>query len=268
MKASILEFKTVIFLLSFYHEKITNGFSQQPPCVPSLFPHLNQHWEQFMLYYFYTNHSTIFPMNFLPSQEIFPRHINIQQNVNLDRGSYRYSNTYNVIFSPFFVNDAIQTFSNFVVPSRTLLVYISDPTTVVTHYNKVRWDLLLVFPALKILIGTDPLCNPTKTVARYICSGHCSDRPIPFVKFYKQLLQSLDGNLLTLHKRLFRTGFQRKIIPMIIEDRYTVLDLVQRVPSNPCMSRKRIPLHHFCQWGIMLAYTFFFTQPIYKCYFK
>jgi len=226
MKAGLCGF--IIFIVSTCHCNTPNNFvhSKLTPCLSNLFPHFNQHWEHYLLYYFYTNRLTIPPINFLPSQETLPRHINIQQNVKLNRAVYRYSNTCNVIFSPFnfFVNDAISAFNDFVDPSRTLFIYISDATTAVRNYNKLNWKLLFVFPALKILVGVDSFCSQKDTITRYICNGYCSSKPVPFLTFYEQLVQSADGNLLKLHQSLFRIGNQEKRIPIIVEDEFAALN--------------------------------------------
>jgi len=109
----------------------------------------------------------------------------------------------------------------------------------------------LVFPALKLLIGVDPLCTQQKTVVSVICNGYCSSAP---VLFYKALVHAHDNSLEKLHRALFRTGNLHQRIPFIMEDFLKALPVLT-YQNNPCISCKRIPLHWLCQSEIMAAFT-------------
>ncbi|CAL8097928.1 unnamed protein product, partial [Orchesella dallaii] len=108
----------------------------------------------------------------------------------LDRGNFRYSNTFNVVISPVengkeytSLMEPVEEYWDVLVPSRSLFIYVyqNNPRN---YFQQLAKSLILTnwatitrnFAALKIIVRLplDFKCSASKTFVTVICSEYCS----------------------------------------------------------------------------------------------
>ncbi|CAL8097936.1 unnamed protein product [Orchesella dallaii] len=125
----------------------------------------------------------------------------------LDRGNFRFSNTFNVVISPLenFIEykslwGPVEDLWNVLVPSRSLFIYVweNNPERYLkqleNNFILQNWNTnLRIFAALKLILTlpSDFRCSARGTGVTIMCSGYCSSR-IKIAKVLRLLWEGQD----------------------------------------------------------------------------
>ncbi|CAL8070106.1 unnamed protein product [Orchesella dallaii] len=149
--------KNMLLRLQFVGMLIVNLIIKcESSCVCKLFPHINDKWEEYVIYFIKTE--SHFGGRVAPSDCMRSRVLSLDNNnvTGLSRGNYRYSDTFNVIISPQDITDQYVNFrysvlnlGQVVVPTRSLFLFIWTHITVdngvsTTNMMLAKWHTRLL----------------------------------------------------------------------------------------------------------------------------
>ncbi|CAL8108313.1 unnamed protein product [Orchesella dallaii] len=259
-------FVIIAFLLMLKLPHLSNASANQKTCLSRLLPFINNNWEQYVLY-FYTSPKTEHDDRMQPDASIFARYVTVESFQHstavskLNRGNYRFSDTFNVVIAPlvyyqikvqYYVTDVVQDFTEKLVPSRSLFLYIWEHspewihrTNLALASNHLNLEML---PSLKLILTLPPNleCEPTETTVNVLCSRYCSPFPKILTDFEKEFKE---WNFESIHKSHFWSAYG-KIIPAIISLRYSFVNNLLRFEYEPCLSSK-VRISHECNTNLM-----------------
>ncbi|CAL8121200.1 unnamed protein product [Orchesella dallaii] len=231
---------------------------QHDCCIFNLFSELREHWE------LYTFHNRITQIKsgteFLvgePSIKI----VSYQGAFSFREPVYRYSTTLNIIICPLpswhsgrAAKDCVLQFMKALVPTRTLFLFVNVIRNALGHevMSSPNWvEFLPVFPALKVLIYVDKLCDPTRKVLLFICKDYCSS--VPAAPSIFDLFRHL--NFDSAHRSLFQNT-RGKVLPALVADvfQYTEAFKDQTERASACLKLVG-QLSKYCRNDIMTMLT-------------
>ncbi|CAL8136630.1 unnamed protein product [Orchesella dallaii] len=236
-------------------------------CLSKLFPNFNEDWEKYVLYFL--NHKK--PLQDQPSPDnlLKTRIVAAEDMIELDRGSYRYSDTFNVVIQELEADFMLKLklkqihltryLNEIFVPSRSIYLYITadNRENALGPGQKpefVNWHpKLQVFPALKLILTMPQSnkCNRKETSVNVICSGYCSSTRRPVADFEKGFANS---DLYSLHHSLFWNG-NKKVIPALVFDTHSFIEETPKEEQGVCLSQTN-RINYKCREGIMTMLTY------------
>ncbi|CAL8136648.1 unnamed protein product [Orchesella dallaii] len=224
-----------------------------------LFSNINNNSERYVFYFMQTKED---PDNkVVPNESINSRVIAIHNTTSLNKGEYRFSNTFNVVIfhvEPNYTSEMVKLsyINDYLVPSRSIFLLITlTKGKETSNPNLPDWPKeLKIFAALKLILRV-PLpnrCNQrNETSVTVICSGYCSSLPKPLAEFAKTFQKN---DLNSFHRSLFWNG-NGKELPALIHDVYYFIQDIPKKEQRICISSK-IRLNYRCNDEIMTMLTF------------
>ncbi|CAL8121142.1 unnamed protein product [Orchesella dallaii] len=188
--------------------------------------------------------------------------INIENNMEayIRGGNYKYSSTFNVIFSQLTSlsnhSAMIKSFMDVLRPSRTIFILVNSGGSLQTPERNNNFSLtlssLFVYPALIAVpeIHKHPVCDPDRSTITYLCNGYCKSYPT-------QISGSLTlSNFDLIHRSLF-TNANGKVIPTVVADLfgYTIRIVHENRPVSACLMLVK-SLNSTCSSDIMMPLVF------------
>ncbi|CAL8114731.1 unnamed protein product [Orchesella dallaii] len=182
----------------------------------------------------------------------------------MSTGIYRFSDTFNVIIYHLrqrrdYIKqlDRITDMNDFVVPSRTIFLFITQYTgqeTLARNRKLTNWSPdLQVFAALKLILTLPQRnqCNRNETTVTVICAGYCTPTSWNFTDFEENYLVS---SVYSLHRSLFWNG-NRKVLPGLVSDTDSFIEDTPKQNQGVCLSTSN-RLDRKCRNGIMTMLTY------------
>ncbi|CAL8121510.1 unnamed protein product [Orchesella dallaii] len=265
VKHSIYIFCCVVLETSLVQTLSTSESS----CISQLFPDLNNHWENYILYFFNPKirpqrGNVIFPGKLEPHSSLRPRSVSIRNTHKLERGYFRFSNPTNVIITPVVYPNAwelldgtLVSFAEILVPSRSLFIYIwadlhkgiLSGTLKLAHWA----DFMTILPALKVIVTIPQTlrCDPSLTTATIVCSGYCKPSRTPVNEIGHLLTHS---KLQLTHGSIFRNAQGKSIIALVL-DTFGFTKGDRELLQGTCLSASR-RMHSSCTSEFMSIITF------------
>ncbi|CAL8120944.1 unnamed protein product [Orchesella dallaii] len=229
-------------------------------------PHIQERWEQYVLYFFHPkgiNYS-----DFVWDSSFKTRLAIITNNTGLDSGTYRYSNTLNIVFSSLEIGDELNSvnktllaFSEVLVPSKSVFIFTRKKLTGIVHgkdFSFAQWHYTLpIFPALKLLLDVpaNSKDSPGKFKIIPICSGYCSSLSTSLAKFEQNLLTSGPASI---HRSLFWNA-NRKTVPGLAWDGYKWIRDTPKEKQHACLTPQTL-LDYRCRADLMSLLLLFATH--------
>ncbi|CAL8131832.1 unnamed protein product [Orchesella dallaii] len=178
---------------------------------------LSLNWEKYVRYFFDNKK----PLHDQPSPDnlLKTRIVAAEDMIELDRGAYRHSNTFNVVIHQLEADymeqldltrylNAFLNLRYIFVASRSMYLYITADNWEHALGPAQKRELanwypqLQVFPALKLILTLPQpnRCNRKEASITAICASYCTSAPRPVADFEKSLFNS---DLYSLHHSLF-----------------------------------------------------------------
>ncbi|CAL8136700.1 unnamed protein product [Orchesella dallaii] len=237
-------------------------------CLSKLFPNFNKDWEKYVLYFLDNKE----PLRDQPSPDnlLKTRIVAAEDMKGLDRGAYRFSDTFNVVIHQLKGDHMkqmaeISYINDIFVPSRSIYLFTTannGETTRARNLELANWHpKLQVFPALKLILTLPQSneCNRNESSVTVICSGYCSAAPRAVDDFEKGFATA---GLYAVHHFQFWNG-NRKVIPAFVYDTYLFIESTPKEKQGVCLSQTH-RIYYKCKEGIMNMLTFVYCPRIRK----
>ncbi|CAL8124528.1 unnamed protein product [Orchesella dallaii] len=228
-----------------------------------LFPRFNDKWAEHVIYFYKTKN--LLDNLFISDSSIHSRSLTLMNSSTLDRGTYRFSNTFNIAISPIIYGSGIaniattlRDLSEALVPSRTLFIFVLTNTGRWTPADlQVMSDWqdrsdMQIFPALKIIVSPPPnfKCELKKISLTVICSGYCESKN-EILNFRQELHQN---ELYSAHRALFWNG-NTKSITGLIKNHFHCIRVFRLFAFAPDINIEKA-LHHHCKADVLTLSVF------------
>jgi len=248
---------SIYLLLILFQSGIASVDQSTKLTLDKLFPDLTHNWNQYVVYF---KNGENKKYSFQPNNLILNRVMVVNGSINLnDGGTYKYSNTFNVIIGPILyssrssyadvVSETIHTFKDAVIPSRSIFIFFQ-----ILH-QLMDTSMLPVFPALKVVLHLPFYLESflDEISVSFICRGYCKMPPVPIRNSF--LLQRYSKSLVDIHSSPFKNS-NGKVIPSLAEDifGYTLTPYLGLENQGVCLALvKRLQGH--CRTDIMTFLT-------------
>ncbi|CAL8108286.1 unnamed protein product [Orchesella dallaii] len=254
--------KVLIFILltSFTSFRTVAEFPKA--CISKLFPNFNEDWDKYVLYFLHNKT----PLHDQPSPDslLQTRIVAAEDMIELDRGAYRYSDTFNVVIHQLEADymeqlDLTRYLKEIFVPLRSMYLYITADNWEHAWEPSQKRELanwhpdLQVFPALKLILTVPQpsKCNRKEASVTVICASYCTSAPKPLADFEKSLSNS---DLYSLHHSLFWNG-NKKVIPALVYDTHDFIEDTPMEEQGVCLSQTN-RINYKCREDIMTMLTY------------
>ncbi|CAL8136650.1 unnamed protein product [Orchesella dallaii] len=252
----------LVFTSLAYSTPLINPISDCPTSpLFHLFPNINNNSERYVFYFMQTKEDP--DIKVVPNESINSRVIAIHNGTSLNKGEYRFSNTFNMVIfhvEPNYTSEMVKLsyINDYLVPSRSIFLLITLTKGKETANRNILelpdWPKeLKIFAALKLILRVPlpNLCNPNEASVTVICSDYCSSLPKPVAEFAKTFQKN---DLNSFHRSLFWNG-NGKELPALIHDVYYFIQDIPKKEQRICISSK-IRLNYRCNDEIMTMLTF------------
>ncbi|CAL8114708.1 unnamed protein product [Orchesella dallaii] len=240
-------------------EKVTK---RTKPCPFQLLKHFNNHADKYVLHFIKTKRLQDYQLS--PHESVRSRSLIFETKLDMSTGIYRFSDTFNVII--YHLNqrrdyikqlDTLSLIYNFVVPSRTICLFINQyigQETLARNRKLTNWSPdIQVFAALKLILTLSQRnqCNRNETTVTVICAGYCTPTSWNFTDFEENYLVS---SVYSLHRSLFWNG-NRKVLPGLVSDKDSFIADTPKQNQGVCLSTSN-RIDYKCKDGIMTMLTY------------
>ncbi|CAL8121146.1 unnamed protein product [Orchesella dallaii] len=250
-------FATTLMFLSF----TIVSFKSERCCITTLLPQLNLNWAQNLVYFVNLINEKY---SLKPCSSLKTRNTIITNNTRqfiVPQGNYRFSNTFNVIISPWSssenYNTRIKLFMDTLSPTRSIFFFTTilnhtDTSLTTTSIDNFTWNpsSLIFYPVLTAVLSINmkSQCDLNLTVITYLCNGYCKHQPrqnsdtFSLAKFNQ------------IRDSLYKNG-NGKIIPSLVVDVFRYTDHKPSSKSDTCLNFVK-SLNSTCRSDIMISLVF------------